>query len=122
MPKKTVKPSAGGETPALGGASRRSMALQRLSICPCGYGVLKDSITLGTVYIVDLGTLTDGFTYICDRCGVAQTVACVHAMRPGTKDGYLPYGLFEIASKQPGICPTKAATQTDAEGLKKAGA
>lgn len=72
--------------------------LSRLSICPCGYSVLWDTIPLGTVYQIDLDTIRGGFRYRCGRCGTDQwDVTVVNASQPfqtGAPMAPLPFGLF----------------------------
>lgn len=75
--------------------------LQRLSICPCGYSVLDDSIVVGAEYDIDRRTLRGGFVYKCGQCGRVQAdVQCVTAsqrLRPDRPAAPLPYGLFSLA-------------------------
>jgi hypothetical protein len=54
------------------------LPLKRLTVCPCGYGVLHDDIAVGTEYWVDLASETDG-VYQCGRCGAIQKVRIVDA-------------------------------------------
>lgn len=61
--------------------------LTRLSICDCGFPLLKEDIPLGTEYNVHPHTIRKGMTYICGGCGVKQTdlEAIYVDPRPGTK-------------------------------------
>ncbi len=72
------------------------MKLARLSICPCGFPVLRDDIPLGTVYTVDTATIRKGFTYRCGQCGAIQedveVVYCSQSRRSGLAP--LPLALF----------------------------
>jgi len=83
-------------------AGRTKRALQRLSICPCGYPVLHDDIAVGTVYLINLSTLRDGFFYRCGRCGVqhrnVRVVDAASVRNPTALFRPLPYELFERAS------------------------
>jgi len=74
------------------------MPLKRLSICPCGYHVLLDSIGIGTLYPVDPKSIRGGFRYKCGKCGRWQeNVTVINAgaceQHPGSS-GPLPYALF----------------------------
>jgi hypothetical protein len=78
------------------------MPLARLSICPCGFSVLKDEIQVGTVYMVDLSSIRSGFTYGCGGCKKFQTnVIVIDAAHRTPNDPTimpLPWGLFEPAA------------------------
>lgn len=50
----------------------QTVKLTKLSICPCGYAVLLESIHLGTEYVVDMDSIRGGFTYGCGGCGKIQ--------------------------------------------------
>lgn len=73
--------------------------LTRTSICPCGEPVLYESIQPGTVYTLDMATLTGGFFYRCGKCRTVQeNVQCVKASQQLNHKlpmSWLPYGLFE---------------------------
>ena len=73
--------------------------LMRLSVCACGYGLLKDDIPLGTVYEVDLD-VEEIATLKCGGCGKIQQVVCspVRA-RAGAHGGMLPNVIFTEPSK-----------------------
>jgi hypothetical protein len=69
--------------------------LARLALCPCGDSVLRESVELGTEYLIDDGR-TLMATYECGACGsMTVEVECVRVRRPGTPWGYLPRLLFE---------------------------
>jgi hypothetical protein len=74
------------------------LALQSLSICPCGYAVLDDRIEIGAKYTVDLGSVRGGFRYRCGRCKQSQdNVTVIDAnqiLRPAADPAPLPYDLF----------------------------
>jgi len=74
----------------------RTMRLAKLSICPCGYSVLKDHIGIGTPYMIDDSTIRSGFRYRCGRCGLVQlNVKVVNAYDEGlNRMSPLPYSLF----------------------------
>lgn len=55
------------------------MPLRRLSICPCGFGVLDDGIPVGTMYQVDRGSLRSGWTYFCGGCRRMRKIRVVDA-------------------------------------------
>lgn len=71
--------------------------LIKLSICQCGFGLLKDEIKLGTVYNLDMAK-TDLATMLCGGCGrVTRHIPVVMAWRDGgerTTSSYLPRELF----------------------------
>jgi hypothetical protein len=75
------------------------LILKRLSICRCGYGVLDDSIKLGTVYLGNPSTVKTVATYRCGKCGTLQrgvkTIDCSQVLHPDRAMAPLPYGLFE---------------------------
>jgi hypothetical protein len=54
------------------------LPLRRLTVCPCGFGVLHDDIALGTEYWVDLASEAAGL-YQCGGCGHRQKVRIVNA-------------------------------------------
>ncbi len=75
--------------------------LERLSICPCGFGVLDDSIPIGTIYVADVTTFRRGFTYKCGGCGRIQknsvaVINCSQQLHPERPMAPLPFGLFTI--------------------------
>ena len=72
------------------------VTLKRLSICPCGFPVLKEDIKLGTEYEVDPAQ-TGRFTFICGGCGRQLSIEgiWVEPRAPGTHAGFLPKLIFE---------------------------
>jgi hypothetical protein len=79
----------------------QEMPLQHLSICPCGYSVLDDRITVGTRYTLDMATVSGGFRYFCGGCrkwheGVT-VVKASQVLHPERPMAMLPYGLFVLA-------------------------
>ncbi len=75
------------------------LVLARLSICPCGYSCLDESIKLGTIYSADSRTREHRFDYSCGGCGQTQhyieTIYCSQLLHPDLPMRPLPYGLFE---------------------------
>ena len=70
--------------------------LVRLSICPCGYSSLLDSIQLGHIYEVDDKSMRYGYAYKCGKCGRVQFKVAVIDVRESTGEFRpLPLGLFE---------------------------
>ena len=69
--------------------------LINLSICPCGYRVLHDSISLGTVYTLS-DDIRGGWTYRCGRCGQTQrnVTVVMAAQKNGAGVAALPLALF----------------------------
>jgi hypothetical protein len=76
----------------------QEMPLQRLSICPCGYSVLDDRITVGTRYTLDMATVCGGFRYFCGGCRtwheMVTVVKASQVLHPEKPMAMLPYGLF----------------------------
>lgn len=75
--------------------------LVRLSICPCGFPLLHDSIPLGTEYQVN----PDDRTFIDFRCGGCESWSTVDAMMVLSHShpqrwGYLPADAFEIQPEE----------------------
>jgi hypothetical protein len=57
--------------------------LVKLSICACGYTVLRESIRLGTEYVINRASIRGGFGYQCGGCGAVQAdIRVVDADRP----------------------------------------
>ena len=79
-------------------ASLTPVPLRRVSICPCGYSVLKDEIKVGTVYALDMKSIRKGLTYICGRCKVRQenllAINAADRRGIGVVMAPLPYDLF----------------------------
>lgn len=91
------------------------LPLTRLSICPCGYGVLRDEITVGTVYMVNLATIRGGFDYRCGKCGRLQKdVTVIDAAQRLSKAPTImpvPWGLFERSDDAPALPPATEAPE-----------
>lgn len=78
---------------------RKVVKLQHLSVCPCGFPLLKESIAIGTEYEIDLDTLRhEGWNLVCGGCGKAHrdipTVMASQTIRPELGDARLPYSVF----------------------------
>lgn len=73
--------------------------LKKLSVCPCGFALLNDSIPLGTEYTVD-STNTASATLICGGCGNHIKVTCVWADCSSDPDGagYIPVEIFGLVA------------------------
>lgn len=70
--------------------------LKRLSICPCGFGLLNDGIAIGTKYVIDRNVSRQA-TMICGGCGNKQKVMCVpasSALNPDAPMMFLPVDIF----------------------------
>lgn len=71
-------------------------SIVRLSICKCGFPVLKESIGLGHEYILDTETIRKGFQYFCGGCDSwVEDITVINATQT-ERDGFapLPYDLF----------------------------
>ena len=74
------------------------VALSKLSVCECGYGVLADEIQLETKYTVDLRSFALA-TYRCGKCGKRKEVQVILAsqqLHPERAMAYLPAELFDL--------------------------
>lgn len=71
----------------------------RLSVCPCGFSLLKDDIPLGTIYEVDPGLTATG-TLTCGGCKKTFSVESFYAFGrgEGNHGGFLPKEIFELVS------------------------
>ncbi len=83
----------------MSGTRKVRVTLQRLSICPCGFPLLDESIPLGTEYEIDLGTLAgDRFNLMCGGCGAKHrdvpSVVASQFLQPERKPARLPYSIF----------------------------
>ena len=69
--------------------------LTKLSICPCGFHVLADHITLGTEYEI-VPTMKEPLRFICGGCGKEYpgTEAVYVCGRGNSQGGYLPACIF----------------------------
>lgn len=78
----------------------QTVKLVKLSICQCGYAVLKDHIKVGAKYDVDMDSIRDGYTYECGGCGKKMSgVRIVGALSNNPMHGLrpLPAGLFGLS-------------------------
>jgi len=92
---KTKTPKNGPRVAVEPGNRFVRVPLQRLSICPCGFPVLKDEIGLGTEYEIDTTKLAS-FTFICGGCKRKHHIIGVWvAPRDGGEPGWLPRMIFE---------------------------
>jgi len=74
--------------------------LTRLSVCPCGFPLLKESIPLGTEYFVDPDNLLP-MTFICGGCHKEIRVIGIYVhTRQGSEGGYLPIRAFDLKLEQ----------------------
>lgn len=75
------------------------MKLIRLSICPCGFSTLDDSIALGTTYTVYPDSIKMGFSYFCGGCKRTLTNVIVikadQLIHTDLPPDYLPLNLFD---------------------------
>ena len=72
--------------------------LHRLSICECGFPILKDGIPIGTVYHVNPSIMIS-VKFVCGGCGREQIrFAVLVERREGCKHdpGFLPGGIFKV--------------------------
>lgn len=70
--------------------------LTKLSICPCGYQALNDSVKLGTIYDIE-PSKRKSFVFICGSCKAQRTIVGVYAnSRNGGRPGFLPEDLFSL--------------------------
>ena len=75
----------------------KKAVLVKLSICECGFGLLNDDITLGTVFTADLN-MRMTLTYGCGGCGrIIQPVSCVGVNSAAHPDQFrfLPLEIFK---------------------------
>jgi hypothetical protein len=76
--------------------------LKQLSVCPCGFPALDESIPLGTEYNIH-PHFKDSFTFICGGCGKQQQLIGVltDSRTPGGEEGFLPEVLFSEPEPDP---------------------
>lgn len=75
--------------------------LSKLSLCECGFPVLKDEIQLGAEYellLEDQGTAE----MMCGGCKKWIPIKTVLVTKPGGP-GYLPIDIFELKAKPEGL-------------------
>ena len=74
----------------------------RLSVCSCGYPLLKDDVTIGTVYHVDENKKFPNCSVVCGGCKakIPSTFIWVHYRITDTGKlrlgGYLPMEAFDL--------------------------
>lgn len=76
--------------------SREITSLKRLSICPCGFGLLDERIHIGTEYLIDR-MVSRRALMLCGGCGNKQKVVCVaasSALNPDAPLMFLPVEIF----------------------------
>lgn len=73
-----------------------TLRLAKLSVCPCGFPLLKDGIPLGQLYTGEVDRLMDNFILICGGCGRIMKKTGIWTSRPGARDGFLPIDAFDI--------------------------
>src|SRR6266436_2045204 len=85
---------------------RLEVTLVKLSVCSCGFPLLKDSIGLGEVYEIDPDQ-TILATLICGGCQKRHCVRAVWVYAKGeSRGGFLPESAFSHkSSKKPGVKP-----------------
>jgi hypothetical protein len=74
--------------------------LRRLSVCPCGFPTLAESIELGQLYWIDRTRLLP-FIFKCGGCGEVYNLTCVYVAGRdiSAPPGYLPLDIFEPPAK-----------------------
>lgn len=74
----------------------------RLSICECGFPVLRDDVPVGTEYEVDMDRRSSG-KLICGGCKrtIDTTLVFVESNTVGRSSGYLPLGIFRETPTAP---------------------
>lgn len=71
--------------------------LTKLSLCPCGFPVLKDAIPLGAEYEVEVPRFGLGHSMICGGCGKHFPIEVVWVNERGNANaGYLPRDIFTL--------------------------
>lgn len=72
--------------------------LVKLNVCDCGYPLLNESISLGTIYNLELERRQRIGLY-CGGCGMminGLDGVYVYGRLPGQSNGYLPIVIFEV--------------------------
>jgi hypothetical protein len=68
--------------------------LKNLSVCPCGFPLLREEIPKGTVYFVDFADRILA-VLVCGGCRTHWPLDCVMVSEsPTGKGGYLPVAAF----------------------------
>lgn len=76
------------------------VTLKKLSVCPCGFPALDESIPLGTAYRIDEEDST-AFTWSCGGCKAVRSIVAVWVYERGPKRaGYLPSELFLMPERK----------------------
>ena len=72
--------------------------LSKLSVCPCGFPLLAEHITLGTLYNVHPDDTRDDLTLRCGGCGRMHRRLSMIWVEPraGGRPGYLPASVFTL--------------------------
>ena len=76
--------------------TKKSSPLMRLTMCPCGENVFRDSVTVGTVFVLYPETRRIG-SYRCGRCLEWRKIETVEAdilNRPDLDPAPVPAALF----------------------------
>lgn len=72
------------------------VSLVKLSVCPCGFPTLKETIPLGTKYTVDPAHTCEA-VLVCGGCKQETKVRCVYVSgRNGSAGGWLPEDIFGL--------------------------
>jgi hypothetical protein len=73
--------------------------VSKLSLCPCGFPVLRDEVGIGAEYEVDTSHPEDDFTLICGGCGKHNPVRGLFFKQKGDSGGgYLPKEIFNLCN------------------------
>ena len=79
----------------------QKVKLAKLSVCACGFTLLKDSIALGTEYTIYPTTKRRGYSIGCGGCGTINgpfiVVDANQITRPDLAPEPLPAEIFEEA-------------------------
>lgn len=84
--------------------------LKKLSICPCGFHVLKDEIKVGTEYLV-LPSVQQDCILICGGCKKRIRFRGIYVCgRNGGSGGFLPPEIFDLPANTTEPEPTESKT------------
>jgi hypothetical protein len=79
----------------LDAANWKNVTNKKLSVCPCGFPLLDESIPLGTEYRV-LVDSEQGGKVICGGCGHTIQVTLIYVAKRGSaRAGFMPKEIFE---------------------------
>lgn len=82
-----------------------SVTVKQLSLCPCGFPVLKADIQLGTTYVIHRDNMVT-LTLICGGCRRRHLLSCVWCdATPNGDEGYLPIEIFQEPRPPGGSLP-----------------